>query len=53
MNPVDAVRTRIYNQPKGELGERAYKNGIDCAMKMMKNEGIFAFMKVELDSKIS
>jgi len=40
MNPGDVVLTRMYNQ-KGNL----YKGPIDCFIKTVKNEGIFALYK--------
>ena len=44
MNPVDVVRTRIYNQPaKKEM--RLYKSAFDAAFKMLKYEGPQAFFK--------
>eukprot|EP00949_MAST-11_sp_MAST-11-sp1_P000378 g378.t1 len=41
MNPVDVIRTRLYNQPIDGL----YKSGVDCAMKIAKTEGLGAFFK--------
>jgi hypothetical protein len=44
MNPVDVVRTRIYNQP-GIKEERLYKSGMDAAIKILRLEGPQAFFK--------
>lgn len=39
-SPVDVVKTRYMNSPKGQ-----YKGVIECAIKMGKNEGMGAFYK--------
>jgi Ca2+-binding EF-hand superfamily protein len=47
MNPVDVLRTRVYNQPveaDGKTG-KLYKNGLDAFVKVWKNEGPTAFYK--------
>eukprot|EP00128_Syssomonas_multiformis_P018850 Colp12_sorted_trinity150504_noHs@17549 len=45
-NPVDVVRTRLYNQPFGPDGKGLlYKNGVDAAVKIVTKEGPKAFMK--------
>lgn len=38
--PIDLVKTRMQNQRNSRVGERLYKNSIDCARKVLKNEGI-------------
>ncbi|KAF2192747.1 calcium-binding mitochondrial carrier protein-like protein Aralar1 [Zopfia rhizophila CBS 207.26] len=38
--PIDLVKTRMQNQRSGRVGEMLYKNSIDCARKVIKNEGI-------------
>jgi len=43
LNPIDIVRTRIFNQPAGAA--RLYKNGFDAAFKILKHEGAGAFFK--------
>ena len=43
MNPVDVIRTRVYNQPAGEA--RLYKNALDAAVKIARHEGVLAFYK--------
>lgn len=40
MNPWDVILTRVYNQ-KGDL----YKGPVDCFIKTIKSEGIFALYK--------
>ncbi|AWU78386.1 uncharacterized protein C5L36_0E04410 [Pichia kudriavzevii] len=40
MNPWDVILTRVYNQ-KGDL----YKGPIDCLLKTVKSEGLFALYK--------
>lgn len=40
VNPTDVVRTRLYNAPDGW-----YKNGLDAAMQLVRNEGPAAFYK--------
>ncbi|MCJ1342198.1 mitochondrial aspartate-glutamate transporter agc1 [Peltigera leucophlebia] len=37
--PIDLVKTRMQNQRKQRVGEMLYKNSIDCAKKVVKNEG--------------
>lgn len=38
--PIDLVKTRMQNQRSTRVGELLYKNSIDCAQKVIKNEGI-------------
>jgi solute carrier family 25 aspartate/glutamate transporter 12/13 len=38
--PIDLVKTRMQNQRSGRVGELMYKNSIECARKVVKNEGI-------------
>lgn len=38
--PIDLVKTRMQNQRSSRVGELLYKNSIDCARKVIKNEGI-------------
>jgi len=38
--PIDLVKTRMQNQRSGRVGELLYKNSIECARKVVKNEGI-------------
>ncbi|KAL9125316.1 MAG: hypothetical protein Q9217_005462 [Psora testacea] len=38
--PIDLVKTRMQNQRSGRVGQVLYKNSIDCAKKVIKNEGI-------------
>ena len=40
VNPTDVVRTRLFNAPDGW-----YKNGLDCAQQLVRNEGPAAFYK--------
>ncbi|KAI9726574.1 MAG: mitochondrial aspartate-glutamate transporter agc1 [Chrysothrix sp. TS-e1954] len=37
--PIDLVKTRMQNQRSQRVGERLYANSIDCARKVIKNEG--------------
>lgn len=37
--PIDLVKTRMQNQRSGRVGERLYNNSIDCARKVIRNEG--------------
>jgi solute carrier family 25 aspartate/glutamate transporter 12/13 len=37
--PIDLVKTRMQNQRSQRVGERLYKNSIDCAKKVIRNEG--------------
>jgi solute carrier family 25 aspartate/glutamate transporter 12/13 len=37
--PIDLVKTRMQNQRSGRPGERLYKNSLDCAKKVIRNEG--------------
>ena len=37
--PIDLVKTRMQNQRSSRVGEKLYKNSIDCAQKVIRNEG--------------
>ena len=37
--PIDLVKTRMQNQRSQRVGELLYKNSLDCARKVIKNEG--------------
>lgn len=37
--PIDLVKTRMQNQRNTRVGERLYNNSIDCARKVVRNEG--------------
>ncbi|TKA74261.1 hypothetical protein B0A49_06469 [Cryomyces minteri] len=37
--PIDLVKTRMQNQRSQRVGEMLYKNSLDCARKVVKNEG--------------
>ncbi|KAJ5655685.1 hypothetical protein N7507_007635 [Penicillium longicatenatum] len=37
--PIDLVKTRLQNQRSTRPGERLYNNSIDCAKKVIRNEG--------------
>ncbi len=37
--PIDLVKTRMQNQRSSRVGEMLYKNSVDCAKKVIKNEG--------------
>jgi solute carrier family 25 aspartate/glutamate transporter 12/13 len=38
--PIDLVKTRMQNQRNQRVGDLLYKNSIDCAKKVIRNEGI-------------
>ena len=38
--PIDLVKTRMQNQRTSRVGELLYKNSLDCARKVIKNEGV-------------
>lgn len=44
-NPLDCIKTRIYNNPIGSDGNPLYKGPIDVAVKMIRNEGLFSLWK--------
>ncbi|KAJ5653541.1 hypothetical protein N7490_000544 [Penicillium lividum] len=37
--PIDLVKTRLQNQRSTRPGERLYNNSLDCAKKVIRNEG--------------
>ncbi|KAH0565814.1 hypothetical protein GP486_000783 [Trichoglossum hirsutum] len=37
--PIDLVKTRMQNQRSQRVGDVLYKNSLDCAKKVMRNEG--------------
>jgi len=37
--PIDLVKTRMQNQRNTRVGHRLYENSLDCARKVLKNEG--------------
>jgi solute carrier family 25 aspartate/glutamate transporter 12/13 len=37
--PIDLVKTRMQNQRSGPVGQALYRNSLDCARKVLKNEG--------------
>jgi solute carrier family 25 (mitochondrial aspartate/glutamate transporter), member 12/13 len=37
--PIDLVKTRMQNQRSSRVGEKLYTNSIDCARKVLRNEG--------------
>jgi solute carrier family 25 (mitochondrial aspartate/glutamate transporter), member 12/13 len=41
--PIDLVKTRMQNQRGGAVGNLLYKNSLDCASKVLKNEGVRGF----------
>ncbi len=38
--PIDLVKTRMQNQRSSGVGHVLYKNSLDCARKVIKNEGV-------------
>lgn len=49
VNPIDVIRTRLYNQPcqaaVNASGGASYRHGTDAAMKILSHEGPMAFYK--------
>ncbi|KAK2461421.1 hypothetical protein APHAL10511_005884 [Amanita phalloides] len=43
--PIDLVKTRMQNQRSTLVGQLLYKNSIDCAKKILRNEGFFGFYR--------
>lgn len=37
--PIDLVKTRMQNQRSQRVGEKLYNNSLDCARKIIRNEG--------------
>lgn len=37
--PIDLVKTRMQNQRSNRVGEKLYNNSLDCARKVIRNEG--------------
>ncbi|EGD90027.1 hypothetical protein H112_02501 [Trichophyton rubrum D6] len=38
--PIDLVKTRMQNQRSARVGEKMYMNSLDCAKKVVRNEGV-------------
>ena len=46
VNPVDVIRTRLYNQPFGSDGRGLrYRGGLDASIQLFRAEGLGAFYK--------
>lgn len=45
MIPIDTIKTRLVTQAGKAVSERAYKGIIDCAVKIVKEEGVGAFYR--------
>lgn len=43
--PIDMVKTRMQNQRSTVVGQMLYKNSIDCAKKILRNEGFLGFYR--------
>ncbi|KAF9502301.1 mitochondrial carrier [Pleurotus eryngii] len=43
--PIDMVKTRMQNQRSTVVGQLLYKNSIDCAKKIFRNEGFLGFYR--------
>lgn len=43
--PIDMVKTRMQNQRSTVVGQMLYKNSIDCAQKIFRNEGLMGFYR--------
>ncbi|KAF8640718.1 hypothetical protein AX17_000370 [Amanita inopinata Kibby_2008] len=43
--PIDMVKTRMQNQRSTVVGQLLYKNSMDCARKILRNEGFLGFYR--------
>lgn len=43
--PIDMVKTRMQNQRSTVVGQMLYKNSLDCARKIFRNEGFVGFYR--------
>ncbi|KAJ7161297.1 mitochondrial carrier domain-containing protein [Mycena crocata] len=43
--PIDMVKTRMQNQRSTVVGQLLYKNSLDCAKKILRNEGFLGFYR--------
>ncbi|KAF8665365.1 hypothetical protein AX16_000384 [Volvariella volvacea WC 439] len=43
--PIDMVKTRMQNQRSTVVGQLLYKNSLDCARKILRNEGFLGFYR--------
>jgi len=43
--PIDMVKTRMQNQRSTVVGQMLYKNSLDCAQKIFRNEGFLGFYR--------
>ncbi|KAF8204027.1 mitochondrial inner membrane protein [Pholiota molesta] len=43
--PIDMVKTRMQNQRTTVVGQMLYKNSLDCAKKIFRNEGFLGFYR--------
>ncbi|CAK5280634.1 unnamed protein product [Mycena citricolor] len=43
--PIDMVKTRMQNQRSTVVGQMLYKNSLDCAKKILRNEGFLGFYR--------
>jgi len=43
--PIDLVKTRMQNQRSTVVGQLLYKNSLDCAQKVWRNEGLVGFYR--------
>ncbi|KAJ7597398.1 mitochondrial inner membrane protein [Mycena floridula] len=43
--PIDMVKTRMQNQRSTVVGQMLYKNSLDCAKKILRNEGLRGFYR--------
>lgn len=43
--PIDMVKTRMQNQRSTVVGQMLYKNSVDCARKIFRNEGFIGFYR--------
>ncbi|KAF9454175.1 mitochondrial carrier [Macrolepiota fuliginosa MF-IS2] len=43
--PIDMVKTRMQNQRSSVVGQLLYKNSLDCARKILRNEGFLGFYR--------
>ncbi|TFK77439.1 mitochondrial inner membrane protein [Pluteus cervinus] len=43
--PIDMVKTRMQNQRSTVVGQMLYKNSLDCARMILRNEGLLGFYR--------
>jgi solute carrier family 25 aspartate/glutamate transporter 12/13 len=52
--PIDLVKTRMQNQRSTSIvGERLYRNSIDCFKKVIRHEGVFGLYRGKIKTKLN